>query len=142
MAVTDTSESKKPKVSIKQLIDEDSPMSSMSFFLIVIVIVGSIMLLVIAFCMIWEVLKTSQVQADLSGYANIIYAIATLFGAGGITKGVDNWGSRRTSSNIRNTYNNTYNRTRVSRGTTRVNQTTNTSTHVEGSQTIDCPDDM
>lgn len=121
-----------------KLLQNNSGVSAKSFFLIAVTIVGIVMLAVIAFCMIWEVTRTNQVNADLSGYANIIAAVSALFGAAGLTKVVGEFNEHRM-----------YRSNESTRRTTRTTTRKTTDTHVEdfdedcnvsGTQNIDCPD--
>lgn len=121
-----------------KLLQNNSGVSAKSFFLIAITVVGTVMLAVIAFCMIWEVTRTNQVNADLSGYANIIAAVSALFGAAGLTKVVGEFNEHRK-----------YRSNGPVRRTTHTTTRKTTDTHVEdfdedcnvsGTQNIDCPD--
>lgn len=127
-----------------KLLQNNSGVSAKSFFLIAVTIVGTVMLAVIAFCMIWEVTRTNQVNADLSGYANIIAAVSALFGAAGLTKVVGEFNEHRAYSDNR-----MYKSNRPIRRTTCTTTHKTTDTHVEdfdedcnisGTQNIDCPD--
>ena len=127
-----------------KLLQNNSGVSAKSLFLIAVTIVGIVMLAVIAFCMIWEVTRTNQVNADLSGYANIIAAVSALFGAAGLTKVVGEFNEHRTYSDHR-----MYKSNGPIRRTTRTTTRKTTGTHVEdfdedcnvsGTQNIDCPD--
>lgn len=127
-----------------KLLQNNSGVSAKSFFLIAVTIVGTVMLAVIAFCMIWEVTRTNQVNADLSGYANIIAAVSALFGAAGLTKVVGEFNEHRIYSDNR-----MYKSNKPIRRTTRTTTHKTTDTHVEdfdedcnisGTQNIDCPD--
>lgn len=121
-----------------KLLQNNSGVSAKSFFLIAVTVVGTVMLAVIAFCMIWEVTRTNQVNADLSGYANIIAAVSALFGAAGLTKVVGEFNEHRK-----------YRSNGPIRRTTHTTTRKTTDTHVEdfdedcnvsGTQNIDCPD--
>ena len=121
-----------------KLLQNNSGVSAKSFFLIAVTIVGTVMLVVIAFCMIWEVTRTNQINADLSGYANIIAAVSALFGAAGLTKVVGEFNEHRK-----------YRSNGPIRRTTHTTTRKTTDTHVEdfdedcnisGTQNIDCPD--
>lgn len=113
-----------------KLLQNNSGVSAKSFFLIAVTIVGTVMLAVIAFCMIWEVTRTNQVNADLSGYANIIAAVSALFGAAGLTKVMGEFNERRQyqSSGARHNKNNVH--------VENFNETID----VAGTQNVDCPD--
>lgn len=114
-----------------KLLQNNSGVSAKSFFLIAVTVVGTMMLVVIAFCMIWEVTRTNQVNADLSGYANIIAAVSALFGAAGLTKVVGEFNERRSyhSSGPKHT-----------KTTTTHVETFDDTYNMLGTQNVDCPD--
>lgn len=71
---------------MKALIKNNTGVSSKSFFLVAITLIGVFILLVICFIMIWETLKTDHTTIDLTGFAAIIGAVSSLFVTAGITK--------------------------------------------------------
>lgn len=115
-----------------KLLTNNSGVSAKSFFLIAVTVVGTVMLAVIAFCMIWEVTRTNQVNADLSGYANIIAAVSALFGAAGLTKVVGEFNERRAYQSNGPKYTTTKTTTHV--------ETVDETSNVLGTQNVDCPD--
>ena len=70
----------------KQLINSDTGVSSKSFFLVSVTIVGIILLLVPAVILIVEVCCNHTIQTDLNGLAAYIGAVAGVFASAGITK--------------------------------------------------------
>ena len=75
----------------KDLITNNTGVSSKSFFLVVVTIIGFILLIVPAIVLIIEVCVNKTIQTDLNGLAAIIGAVAGLFVSAGITKA---WGER------------------------------------------------
>lgn len=70
----------------RELIRVNSGISSKSFFLVLITIIGCLLLLVVGFVLIWEVVHSNTINTDLGGLALLIGSITTLFGAAGLTK--------------------------------------------------------
>lgn len=70
----------------KDLVKNGSGVSSKSFFIVMIVILGSFLLLVVGFTLIFEVVKTGTITTDLNGLAIFVGSITALFSAGGLTK--------------------------------------------------------
>ena len=70
----------------KQLVEKDNGISSKSFFLVVVTIIGFILLLVPAIILIVEVCCNHTIQTDLNGLAAYIGAVAGVFASAGITK--------------------------------------------------------
>lgn len=70
----------------KQLVEKDNGISSKSFFLVVVTVVGCILLLVPAIVLIVEVCCNHTIQTDLNGLAAYIGAVAGVFASAGITK--------------------------------------------------------
>lgn len=77
------------------LIRSGSGISSTNFFLICTTIIGTGLLIVVPFSIIWEELHNNSVISDLSGWAAYIGAIAGLFGAAGATKSWSNYADRK-----------------------------------------------
>lgn len=77
------------------LIRSGSGVSSTNFFLICTTIIGTGLLIVVPFSIIWEELHNNSVISDLSGWATYIGAIAGLFGAAGATKSWSNYADRK-----------------------------------------------
>lgn len=70
----------------KDLIRVNSGVSSKSFFLVLITIIGCILLLVVGFVLVWEVVHSNTINTDLAGLSLFVGSITTLFGAAGLTK--------------------------------------------------------
>lgn len=70
----------------KDLITNGSGVSSKSFFLVLITIIGVILLAIVGFILLWEVIKTGTIHTDLMGLATFVGSITALFGAAGLTK--------------------------------------------------------
>lgn len=73
------------------LVKNGSGVSSKSFFLVVVTIIGCILLLVPAAILLIEVICNHTIATDLNGLAAYIAAVATVFTSVGITKA---WGER------------------------------------------------
>lgn len=69
-----------------KLIRSNSGVSSKSFFLVVVTVIGCVLLFVPAFTLVVEVVFTHTIATDLSGMAAYIGAVAGLFASAGITK--------------------------------------------------------
>ena len=69
-----------------KLVENNSVVSSKSFFLVVITFIGCFLLLVVGFVLIFEVLKNGTIKTDLSGLSLLVGSITALFGAAGLTK--------------------------------------------------------
>lgn len=70
----------------KKLVENNSGVSSKSFFLVVITLIGCFLLSVVGFVLIFEVLKNGTIKTDLSGLSLLVGSITALFGAAGLTK--------------------------------------------------------
>ena len=68
------------------LIRNNTGVSSKSFFLVVVTLVGILMLLVLCFILVWDICSTGTASVDLMGVAAVIGAISTMFVTVGITK--------------------------------------------------------
>lgn len=80
-----------------KLIDKDNnKVSSSSFYLVSVTIVGLLLLLVPLFVLIIEAWYNHTVSTDLNGMAAYIASVASLFATGGIVKG---WVSYNDSKN-------------------------------------------
>lgn len=71
---------------LKELITRNTGVSSKSFFLVSVTIIGFILLLVPAIILIVEVYCNHTIQTDLNGLAAYIAAVAGVFASAGITK--------------------------------------------------------
>ena len=76
----------KEKNFFRKLVENDSGVSSKSFFLVVVTIIGFILLLVPAVTLIVEVIFMHTIATDLTGMAAYITAVGSLFLSAGITK--------------------------------------------------------
>lgn len=71
---------------LQQLIKSDSGVSSKSFFLVAVTLIGCFLLIVVGFVLIFEVCKQGTITTDLTGLAAFIGAVASLFATAGVTK--------------------------------------------------------
>lgn len=71
---------------LSRLVKANSGLSSKSFFLVSVTIIGCILLLVPAVILITEVCFNHTITTDLSGLAEYIGAVAAIFASAGITK--------------------------------------------------------
>lgn len=71
---------------LTELIKNNSGVSCKSFFLVSVTIVGSLLLFVLSFAIIFEEFKNGYIKSDLLGISALIGSISTLFGAAGFTK--------------------------------------------------------
>ena len=72
----------------KRLLNKnDTSVSSSSFYLVAVTIVGLLLLLVPMIVLVIEVIYNHTIQTDLSGMAAYIGSVAGLFATGGIVKG-------------------------------------------------------
>ena len=69
-----------------KLIKNNSGVSSKSFFLVLVTIIGCILLLVPPITLGVEVFFTHTISTDLTGMAAYIGAVASLFATAGLTK--------------------------------------------------------
>ena len=69
-----------------KLVSNNTGVSSKSFFLVVITIIGCLLLLVPVFALSIEAFYTHTIATDLSSMAAYIGAVASLFATAGITK--------------------------------------------------------
>lgn len=89
----------------KRLLDKnDTSVSSSSFYLISVTIIGLLLLLVPMIVLIIEIAFNHTIQTDLNGMAAYIGAVAGLFASGGIVKG---WISYNDSKNLNKKIKNT-----------------------------------
>ena len=80
----------------KNLITNNTGVSSKSFFLVVVTIIGFILLIVPAIILIVEICVNKTIQTDLNGLAAYIGAVGVIFTSAGITKV---WGDRSPKDN-------------------------------------------
>lgn len=76
----------------RDLITNNNGISSKSFFLVTVTIIGFILLLIPAVILIVEIIANKTIQTDLNGLAAYIGAVGVIFTSAGITKA---WGDRR-----------------------------------------------
>lgn len=69
-----------------KLVSNNTGVSSKSFFLVVITIIGCLLLLVPVFALSIEAFYTHTIATDLSSMAAYIGSVASLFATAGITK--------------------------------------------------------
>lgn len=69
-----------------KLIEKDTGVSSKSFFLVLVTLVGTVLLLVPAILLIVEIYYNHTIQTDLNGLAAYIGAVAGVFATAGVTK--------------------------------------------------------
>ena len=83
---------------LKKLLDKnDSTVSSSSFYLVSVTIVGLLLLLVPMIVLVVEVIFNHTVQTDLNGMAAYISSVAALFATGGIVKGWISYNDSKTN---------------------------------------------
>lgn len=80
----------------RDLITNNTGVSSKSFFLVIVTIIGFILLLIPAVILIVEVIANKTIQTDLNGLAAYIGAVGVIFTSAGITKA---WGDRPLKNN-------------------------------------------
>lgn len=71
---------------ITELIRVDSGHSSKAFFLVAVTLIGCVLLLCVAFVLIWEVMNSNTIHTDLMGLSAFVGSVASLFATAGITK--------------------------------------------------------
>lgn len=60
--------------------------SSKAFFLVAVTLIGCVLLLCVAFVLIWEVMNSNTIHTDLMGLSAFVGSVASLFATAGITK--------------------------------------------------------
>lgn len=80
----------------KELVTNNTGISSKSFFLVLVTIIGFVLLIVPAIILIIEICANKTIQTDLNGLAAYIGAVAAVFTSAGITKA---WGDRGKTNN-------------------------------------------
>lgn len=71
---------------LKDLIRNNSGISSKNFFLVSVTIIGLILLIIPAVVLLIEVICNHTIATDLNGMAAYIVAVAGIFASAGITK--------------------------------------------------------
>lgn len=80
----------------RDLITNNNGISSKSFFLVTVTIIGFILLLIPAIILLIEVIVNKTIQTDLNGLAAYIGAVGVIFASAGITKA---WGDKFSNNN-------------------------------------------
>lgn len=81
-----TTKKDKPTSMIRNILTNNTGMSVKSFFMFAVTIVALLLLLVVAFAIVWECVRTNRVTLDFNGFAAVITAIAALLVSAGIPK--------------------------------------------------------
>lgn len=68
------------------LIKSNTGVSSKSFFLVNVTLIGLLLLLVLVVILLVEVFYNHTIQTDLTGMAAYIGAVASIFASAGVTK--------------------------------------------------------
>ena len=71
---------------ITELIRVDSGHSSKAFSLVAVTLIGCLLLLCVAFVLVWEVMQSNTIHTDLMGLSAFVGSVASLFVTAGITK--------------------------------------------------------
>ena len=69
-----------------KLIRNNTGVSSKNFFLVSVTLVGILLLLIVAFILIWEVIRNGTIQTDVQGLSMLVGSVTSLFAAVGLTK--------------------------------------------------------
>lgn len=77
---------------LEKLIESNSGVSSKSFFLVAVTLIGCLLLIIVGFVLVWEVLQQGTIKTDLTGLAAFVGSVASLFATAGVTKA---WSERR-----------------------------------------------
>ena len=82
----------------KRLLNKnDTSVSSSSFYLVAVTIVGLLLLLVPMIVLVIEVIYNHTIQTDLSGMAAYVGSVAGLFATGGVVKGWISYNDSKTN---------------------------------------------
>ena len=84
--ITLSNESMRLTKYITELIRVDSGHSSKAFFLVAVTLIGCVLLLCVAFVLIWEVMNSNTIHTDLMELSAFVGSVASLFVTAGITK--------------------------------------------------------
>jgi len=76
----------------QKLIESNNGVSSKSFFLVAVTIIGCFLLVIVGFILLWEVIRTNTISTDLMGLSAFVGSVAGLFTSAGVTKAI---GDRR-----------------------------------------------
>lgn len=88
-----------------KLVRNNTGVSALNWFLIMSTLVGLALLVVVMFCMIWEVVNNNTIRSDISGWAAFIAAVATFIAPAGLAKGWSNWSENKFGQNTANSDN-------------------------------------
>jgi hypothetical protein len=80
---------------LSSLIRNNTGVSSKSFFLVVVTIIGCALLVVVGFVMVYEILCNGTIASDINGLAQIILAVSGIFASVGLTKSVSEFNEFR-----------------------------------------------
>ena len=78
-----------------KIIKSNTGISTLSFSLVAVGVMGIIILIVVCVCMLVEVITTHTISSSLDGYAAIIGAVAGLIASVGIPKAINNYGENK-----------------------------------------------
>lgn len=92
------------------LVRNNTGVSALNWFLVMSTLTGLALLVVVMFCMIWEVVHNNSITSDISGWATFVAAVGTFLAPAGIAKGWTNWSE--------NKFKNSLNETQISETTT------------------------
>ena len=70
----------------QKLLQNNTGVSSKSFFLVSVTMIGLLLLLVPVFVLVYEVIQSHTIHTDLNGMAAYIAAVAGVFASAGITQ--------------------------------------------------------
>ena len=71
---------------IIELIRVNSGHSSKAFFLVSVTVIGCLLLLCVAFILVWEIIVSGTIHTDLMGLSAFVGSVASLFVTAGVTK--------------------------------------------------------
>lgn len=71
---------------LKKLVESNSGISSKSFFLVAVTLIGCGLLVIVGVVLLVEVIRNGTIRTDLNGLAAFVGSIAGLFATAGITK--------------------------------------------------------
>ena len=81
------------------LVRNNTGVSALNWFLIMSTLIGLSLLVVVMFCMIWEVVHNNSITSDISGWAAFVAAVATFLAPAGLAKGWSNWSENKFLNN-------------------------------------------
>ena len=77
---------------LKKLIESNTGVSSKSFFLVAVTLIGCLLLLIVGVVLVVEVVRNGTIQTNLNGLAAFVGSVAGLFATAGVTKA---WSERK-----------------------------------------------